>query len=128
MLDTFADFDDHEVLLLRDQTDVASGAVVPTAVKKLAFGRCSENFCMDWTYGTNNLGIYLSVLLLNCFYPPRCIFISVPAPLTYVYFCITQGVSWLQVQRGGIPVLDFIALDKRKTSMEAILYFFKMKN
>ncbi|KAF1788308.1 hypothetical protein GQ600_1470 [Phytophthora cactorum] len=59
MLDTLADFDNHEVLVLRDQNDVTSGVVIKTSIQKLAFERWGETLCMDWTYGTNNLGFHL---------------------------------------------------------------------
>ncbi|KAG6976303.1 hypothetical protein JG688_00001520 [Phytophthora aleatoria] len=53
---------------------------------------------MDWTYGTNNLGFHLGILLVA------------------------------SATGRGVPVLDFIPLDEKMQTMEAILEFFKKKN
>lgn len=68
MLETLASFGDHDVPVLRDQNDITSGAVIQTAVQKLAFEQWGETFCMDWTYVTNNLGFHLGM----------CLFIAAP--------------------------------------------------
>ncbi|KUF97046.1 Kinesin-II 85 kDa subunit [Phytophthora nicotianae] len=61
MLDTLDKHEDHDVLVLRDQNDVTCGVVIQTAVQKIAFKKWGETLCMDWTYGTNNLGFHLGV-------------------------------------------------------------------
>ncbi|ETK71166.1 hypothetical protein L915_21543 [Phytophthora nicotianae] len=62
MLDTLDKHEDHDVLVLRDQNDVTCGVVIQTAVQKIAFKKWGETLCMDWTYGTNNLGFHLVVI------------------------------------------------------------------
>ncbi|ETL41116.1 hypothetical protein F441_08049 [Phytophthora nicotianae CJ01A1] len=98
MPDTVATFADHLVLVIRDQNDVTSGVVIQSAVQRLAFERWGESLCMDWTYGTNNVGFHLGSLLAT------------------------------SATGRGVPVLDFIALDERMRTMEAILEFFKKHN
>ncbi|ETL77821.1 hypothetical protein L917_21261 [Phytophthora nicotianae] len=94
MLDTLDKHEDHDVLVLRDQNDVTCGVVIQTAVQKIAFKQWGETLCMDWTYGTNNLGFHLGSLL------------------------VTSSTG------RGVPVLDFIALDEKMGTIEVILEFF----
>ncbi|KAF1791738.1 MULE transposase domain [Phytophthora cactorum] len=83
MLDILATCDDHHVLVIRDHNEVTSGVVIQSAVQRLAFECWGESLCMDWTYGTNNLGFDLGSLL------------------------VTSATG------RGVPVLDFIALDEK---------------
>ncbi|GMF20553.1 unnamed protein product [Phytophthora fragariaefolia] len=59
MLDALHENDGHDVLVIRDQNDVTFGVVMQTAVQKIAFQQWGDTLCMDWTYGTNNLGFHL---------------------------------------------------------------------
>lgn len=59
MLDTLAEFKNYEVLVIHDQNDVTCGVVMQSATQKVAFEQWGDTLCMDWTYGTNNLGFHL---------------------------------------------------------------------
>ncbi|KAH7465586.1 uncharacterized protein KRP23_12126 [Phytophthora ramorum] len=59
MLHALVQLEDTDVLVIQDQIEVTCGIIMQTTVQKLMFQRWGETLAMDFTHGTNNLGVSL---------------------------------------------------------------------
>ncbi|POM78618.1 Serine protease family S01A [Phytophthora palmivora] len=98
MLHALKHVNGSEVLVIQDDLDITCGIVLQIRVQKIVLKQWCENLSLDFTHGTNNLGVHLGNIIAS-------------GPTGRI-----------------IPVLDFLALNEKEVTMSVIFQFFKEKN